>query len=225
LHQALREVVDDLFVIEQKMRVVGMEVPCRMVIVRRQDGSLWLHSPIDITNCREALEKLGPIAWRVAPNSFHHLFQKPFESAFPDSRLAASARLQKKRTDLRIDMLLDDAPPDAFAPEISLFHLSMTPGGETVFLHHPSRSLITTDLAIAMDRTFGCAARLYGRLVGICDRFGVSKGLRFLYKDKKVARTQIDQVLSLDFDRIVPAHGPLIEKDAKAALKKAFEWL
>jgi hypothetical protein len=109
---------------------------------------LWLHSPIDVVEVRSELDRLGPVTWRVAPNLMHHLFQRPCQEAYPDSRLAAPAGLAAKRADLRIDMPLS-APPPEWSDWIETKAIS---GGnptldESVFLHRESRTLVLTDLA------------------------------------------------------------------------------
>ena len=47
-------------------------------VVRLPDGRLFLHSPIAPSDdlARE-VEALGPVAYLVAPNKFHHLFVSP----------------------------------------------------------------------------------------------------------------------------------------------------
>jgi len=150
----LRKIADELWIGESRLSVLGMTIPIRMTVAPMSDRGLWVHSPIALDSCREGLAALGRPAWRVAPNAFHHVHQKPYEEAFPESRLAAPRVLKQKRPDLRIDQHLDDAPADLFGPAIALKHVPDAPGAETVFLHQPSQSLIITDLALTMDESF-----------------------------------------------------------------------
>lgn len=56
-------------------------------------------------------------------------------------------------------------------------------------------------------------------------RVGWPRPLRFLYRDKAAARRSIDKLLERDFDRLIIAHGDVIETDAKAALRFGLEFL
>jgi len=61
--------------------------------------------------------------------------------------------------------------------------------------------------------------------VGVHRRFGAARSLRLLYNDRSAARNAVDEILEMDFARIIPAHGPIIEEQAKQRLSTAFLWL
>jgi glyoxylase-like metal-dependent hydrolase (beta-lactamase superfamily II) len=222
-----RRIAEDLWLLESKVSMLGMYLPCRMAIVKLAEGGLWLHSPTKLDEAaRAALEEIGgPVVWRVAPNLFHHVFQGDYQAAFPESRLIAPLGLAKKRPDLKIDAVFEKSGPAPFGPEIECYPVPGTPGRERVFLHKPSRSLIVTDLAFATDGSFSAFGRLYGRLTGIDGRLGVPIHLRLLYRKRAAMAKALDALLELDFRRIVPAHGPVIEEQPKEALAKAFAFL
>ena len=44
-------------------------------------------------------------------------------------------------------------------------------------------------------------------------------------RDKAAARASLERLLSWDFEKIVLAHGRLIQKGGKAALRDAFSFL
>jgi hypothetical protein len=48
---------------------------------------------------------------------------------------------------------------------------------------------------------------------------------RFAIKDRQAAAESVGHVLARDFDRLVVAHGEVLEQDAKAALLAATAWL
>ena len=43
------------------------------------------------------------------------------------------------------------------------------------------------------------------------------------WKDKNVVRQSLNRILQWDFDRVILAHGDLIETNAKEVVKKAWE--
>jgi 3-deoxy-D-arabino-heptulosonate 7-phosphate (DAHP) synthase len=51
------------------------------------------------------------------------------------------------------------------------------------------------------------------------------KDIRLSFIRRDLARQSLQKLLSWDFDRLIIAHGPCIEKDAKAFVKRAFRWL
>jgi len=223
----VRQAAEGLWLHEASVSMMGMTLPCRMVIAKLAGGGLWLHSPTKLDEAaRGALAEIGgPVTWRVAPNLFHHVFQGDYQDAYPESKLIAPRGLKKKRPDLEIDAFLETAGPEPFGPEIEGHPVPGTPGREWVFLHRPSRSLIVTDLAFATDASFSAFGRLYGRLTGIHGRLGVPIHLRLLYRKRVAMAEAVERLLALDFQRIVPAHGPVIEERPKEALAEAFAFL
>jgi hypothetical protein len=221
----MRSIDTGLWVHESAVRSFGLSIPCRMVVVESGDGALWLHSPMALTETADQLNALGRVTWRVAPNAFHHLGQTEYQQAFPDSRLAAPTAVAGKRRDLRVDVRLDEAPPDLFGEHWRWRMIPGSPGSECVFLHRPSASLIITDLAMRIDDGAPLPLRLYGRLGGIRSHFGVNRVLRLMYRRRDQARRAIEDVLGWEFQRIIPAHGPIVDRSPRVALSKAFQWL
>jgi hypothetical protein len=98
----------------QWSRFYGFPYPTRMAVIRLSDGSLFIWSPVALSNSlRAAIGALGPIRCLVSPNALHHLFLAEWESVYPRARLYASPRLRRKHKDLAFDAELGDAPePD-----------------------------------------------------------------------------------------------------------------
>lgn len=214
----------EIWACETRLSFMGLPITSRMTVVRMQ-GGLWLHSPVPLEPVKSALDALGPVAWRVAPNLMHHLFQLPYQDAWPESRLVAPSGLVAKRSDLRVDRTLSD-PPAEWRPDILHQAIDGNPTlDETVFFHGPSRSLILTDLAAHLGPWDHWAVRLYARINGCYGRLALSYGLKSLYKDRAATRASVESILDWDFDRIIPAHGPIIESNGKSVLRAAFRWL
>src|SRR4051794_38896976 len=85
-------------------RFLGMQLTANMTVLRLRDGSLLLHSPLELTpERRAAIDALGTVAHLYSPNLFHHLRLGDWAAAYPHARLHAPPGLAKKRPDLRID--------------------------------------------------------------------------------------------------------------------------
>ncbi len=95
---------------------------------------------------------------------------------------------------------------------------------EHVFFHPASRTLVVTDLVFNVHACPGFMPLLL-RLVGAWKRVAQSRVWRFATKDRAAAAASIAEVLAWDFDRLVMAHGEVIESGARAELGEALHWL
>jgi hypothetical protein len=56
-------------------------------------------------------------------------------------------------------------------------------------------------------------------------RFGPSKLDPLLIRDREAARDSLERILAWDFDRVVVAHGDVLENGGHAALREGYAWL
>lgn len=49
--------------------------------------------------------------------------------------------------------------------------------------------------------------------------------LRLLTRDRKAARMALDRLLAWDFDRAIIAHGELLDREPKEAIREAWSWV
>ena len=224
----MRQLAEDLWVVERPLRFVGVALGARMTVVRLRDGGLFLHSPVALDDdLRLALLALGPPRHAVAPTRFHHRFIGEYQRAFPEVRLYAAPGLAEKRPDLCFDAELSDAAPEtAWAGQIDQALFAGLPAvNEVVFCHRASRSLLTCDLAFNLGPEAPLATRLALRLVGGHGRFGPTLVERWLVRDRAAARSSLAQILAWDFDRVVVSHGAVLESGGQTALRDSYRWL
>lgn len=222
----------DLWTVTQPLQFLGLEIGSRMTVVRLPSGGLVLISPIELSiSHRQALDKLGMVQQIVAPNRFHHLFVDGAQHLYPEAKTWGVAGLSQKRPDLRFDALLTE--PGSFEDTLDYLPFqgfaSILPSGiqlahETVFYHHPSRTLIITDLAFNFDETNRFAVRLAGRIGGSYKSLSPSRLEKWGTRDKAAVEVSVKNILAWDFDRVIPAHGSIVETDGKTALRSGFEW-
>ncbi|MGB7291541.1 MAG: DUF4336 domain-containing protein [Thermodesulfobacteriota bacterium] len=94
----LTSLAPNLWIFDQPLKFLGIEIGTRMTIVRLETGDLFLHSPIQLTReTSKQLDALGTVRYVVAPNRFHHLYIKDYFSAYPKAEIFAAPSLQKKR--------------------------------------------------------------------------------------------------------------------------------
>lgn len=223
----LRPIATDLWTLDADLRLPGgFTLPVRTTVVRLPDGGLWIHSPVRLSDAdAQAIEALGPVRHLVAPSLLHHLFLGEAAARWPDATTWGAPGLARKRPDLRIDhTLTDGAPP--WGDALDAVHVAGAPGiAETVFLHRPTRSLICTDLVFHVRTTASWLTPWVLRLTGTWGRLAQSRAWWFAIRDRAAAAAAADRLLAWDFDRVIMAHGEVIDTDAKTRLTRALAWM
>jgi len=222
-----RALTTDLWVTERAQRFLAAEMGTRMTVIRLADGGLFIHSPVALGNATRAeLATLGPVRHVVAPNRYHHLYVAPYLSAYPEAQVYAAPGLPEKRRDLRFHEVLSDDAPAAWAGQIDQLVFRPLPIlNEVVFFHRPSRTLIVCDLVTNVERSSSPLTRLFFWLDDSYGKLGAGRLWRLLIRDRPAARGAIDHILSWDFDRIIMAHGNVLETGGCDAFRAGFAWL
>ncbi len=223
----LRELAPDLWVAERSQRFYGLEVGTRMTVIRLAGGSLLLHSPVSLDAAlRKELDALGPVRFAVAPNRVHHLHAGEVASVYPEARLWIAPGLERKRPDLVCQGVLGDEAPAPWRGQVDqVFFRGRPYENEVVFQHRASRTLILCDLAFHFRAGTHPVTRLLMQLIRSYDRFGPSRLDPLLIRDRKQARQSLERILAWDFDRIVVAHGDVLERGGRQALREGYAWL
>jgi hypothetical protein len=198
-----------------------------MTVIRLGDGTLFLHSPVQLdASIRMTLEKLGPVRAIIAPSKAHHLFVAEYLKAYPDVPLYGAPGLAQKRRDLKFHSTLGDLPPLDWYGQIQQHLFRGIPLlSEVVFFHTPARTVIFTDLIFNLTREQAAHARLFHCLTGATGRFGPHRLIRRMISDRAAARDSVQIILDWDFDRVIMAHGDLLESGGRARVRAAFSFL
>ena len=223
----LTPLAPELWELDAPLTVLGMALGHRMTVARLANGALWLHSPVAWSpELADALEKLGPVAHVVAPNCVHDTYLEGWFAACPQARFHGAKGFSKYRPDLKFTDTLGDALHPAWASVFDQHILRGIPRlNEVAFLHRASRTLILTDLAFNLGPDQPWLSRVLLRLNGCYCKFGPSRLVRSVIKDRAALRTSLDRVLAWDFDRVVISHGQNLETGGKETLREAFAFL
>jgi hypothetical protein len=222
----LRELDTDLWVADAPHTMLGLHIGTRMTVVRLANRELWIHSPIRISGAlKDSIDALGLVQYIVAPNAFHHLFLADAAAAWPTAQVWGAKGLQKKRKDVRFDGFLHADDESPWADEIDDMYLAGAILDETLFLHRKTRTLISSDLAVNQVKTDDWLTRLYVRASGAQEKFGHTLLIKMCFRDKAKSRASINRLLEWDFDRVILAHGEVLETGGREAVTNAFRWL
>lgn len=63
------------------------------------------------------------------------------------------------------------------------------------------------------------------RAAGIYERVGPAFDYRLTIRNEATFRRSIRDVLSWEFDRVIPGHEAIVERDGKRATIEGFEWV
>ena len=201
-----------------------IQIPVRMTIIRLGSGELILHSPVPISPAlRDELAALGPVAFVVVPNA-HGRFAEQAHRIYPSAQLLAAPTPPSGRKSIPFRGSLADQPPAAWAGHVESRLVLGFRLQEVVLFHRPSRTLVLTDLCFNIQRSSSRIARAFFRANDMWQRFGPSRIIRNIaVSDRAALRSSLEQILSWDFERIVPGHGDVVEHGGPAALRAAWQ--
>lgn len=197
-----------------------------MTLLHLADSRLLVHSPVPLTpELRLEVDALGTVAAIVAPSLFHHLYVAQWTEAYPHAITACCPGLERKRADLRWQRVLGDTPEVEWRRDVDQVHFSAnTLANEIVFFHRASATLVCSDTVFNLARHPSPLTRVAAFLLGNREP-GATWLERMLIRDRTRARQEVDRMLAWKPQRMVLAHGPIVESDATAVLGRAFAWL
>ena len=223
----MQQLDTDVWIADSPLRFLGLEVGARMTVLRLPGPKLLLHSPVAPSKelARE-VEALGPVAYLVAPNRFHHLFVGDWQQAFPEARVYVAPGLDAKRPDLEIAGVLGDAPEPEWAAELDQVLVGGFPlANEVVFFHRPSRTLVLTDIAFNIGPGSPLPTRVVFRLAQGYGSLTPSLLERLLARDRPAFRRSLERILEWPFERVVVSHGDVVESGGREQLERGYAWL
>jgi hypothetical protein len=230
-HSGLVAMVDDqLWVAQVPLVFHSVQMGARMAIARVGSQDLLVFSPVSLDE--EDLVRvraLGRVRWIVAPSVVHHLFVAEWVAAFPDAELWLGPGLAERRPDLApTGVLTNDCelPWDAEVMRCEVleghdFHR------EAVLFHEPSRSLLVTDalLNVGHGPETGPMTRRLAALFGMAGRPTPPTDVKWTVSDRAALARSAGRVAAWPFDRIVLAHGRLVDVQARKGWRDAYAFV
>lgn len=213
---------------EEPLRFLGFEIGRIMSIIQLSSGGLFIQSPSELTGELEsALNELGEVRFVAPTSKLHgHLYMEQYREIYPSAELLAAPGLDVRRPDLVFDQLLGDIPDPRWAPDIDqiaiLGNRWLT---EIAFFHRPSRTVILGDFGYHIGESSPLKTRVMARIAGVYKQVGCTVDYRLAINNNETFRRSIQDVLTWDFDRVIPGHGEIIEADGKQAVLDGFDWV
>lgn len=203
----------------------GIDFFARMSVLRLSDGSVMLHSPCNIDqSLQQKIAAIGEVRYIVAPGSYHYFHVASAQTAFPEAETYICPGIEHKQSQMNFDWFLGDRPPAVWANE---FEQVLIRGcrfmWEVAFFHKPTKTLLLVDLIENIgDQTkyVGTGIKFWWKLVfRMWNKARPAPEYQMGWRDKAAVKAALERILVWDFERIVIAHGDVIEGDAKRDAK------
>ena len=218
-------------------RMSLFHIGARSTAVTLSDSTVMLFSPTqydDITKAK--LDSMPTVSYLVALDEVHYLNIKKYKEVYPKAKVIGPDSLTKaKGVPVDIAFTAQDREK-SFGPqgEVKAVYFPGFSNKDIAFLHVPTRTLIQADLMFNLP-----AREQYSQADSphVVDSFptsffswmlhpGSGTHKRFLWYANKTAEMKRDAkvVSGWDFDRIIPCHGDVIQKDGKKLWDAAYAW-
>ena len=77
---SLNQIGDSIWTVVEPLSLGPLELNSRATIIRLEDGTVWVHSPVKLNDDNKAaVADLGDVQWLVAPNLLHNLIYRGVE--------------------------------------------------------------------------------------------------------------------------------------------------
>lgn len=202
---------------DSKLKMLpGVSLPLRSMLVTGR-GQQILVSPVG--TAEEASHVGSDPLTLVAPSLLHHLHLPAAIERFRPVALWGPPGLPEKLPALGPIRVLG-VDPWPHADQLEFVVIEGAPKrNEVVFFHRASRTIYTADLFFNIREPGGVLTSLALRFMGIYRRFGAARLWRSWVTDRAAFTRSIEAVLAWDFDRIVVAHGEVLEYNARDQLE------
>lgn len=218
-----------IWLCEYPVHYFGLDFNSRMTVIRLDGGSVLLHSPCAIDEpLKQAIEEIGPVTQIVAPGTYHYFHIASAQDAFPQAQTFICPGIEQKLPELEFDGFLGDKPALAWSGD---FEQVLVRGNrfirEVAFFHKPSRTLLLVDLVENIgDSTegVGWGMKFWWKIVfRMWNKAKPAPEYQLGWNNKNAARLSLERILEWEFERVIIAHGDLIEANAKSIVRSAWE--
>jgi len=196
----LREIDKNIWVAEQPLKYLGLDVGTRMTLICLVTGELIVISPVQVdSDTINQLNAIGDVSYIIAPNLYHYLFVSNFKAIYPKAKLWVAPGLESKKSDLPIDKVIS-VDQGSILNEVEYllfdgFRVFDLKGSsllnECVFLHQKSRTLVLTDTAFHFDESFSLTTQLAARLIGGYKKLSPSLLEKFATQEKEKVKQSV----------------------------------
>ncbi|OJD36178.1 glutamyl-trna amidotransferase subunit a protein [Diplodia corticola] len=248
----IREVVPGTIITSSApfLRFGRIKIGGRGTVVRMQNGALAVFSPTALTDeLKKKVDSMGEVKYITALDYEHHIFLGPWYKEYPNAKVLGPEGLPEKRQkqnneNVPFAVVFEPSKKHEikvdpeFDAEFEYEYVHAHANKEIVFNHKPTKTLIEADLIFNMpaieqhsrvggDAQTGFLTKFFSLFTNLQ---GEATGhRRFLWymaskQDRAAFNESVERINAWDFERMIPCHGDVIEKDGKTAFQKVMKW-
>lgn len=226
-HGPLEQLSENLWRVEGSLP--GMSLKRVMTVVRRNDGSLVIHSAIALADKEQReLEALGPPAVLLIPNQGHRLDAPAYKKRYPSLRVfAPSGGRQVIAEVVPVDGTYEDFPADDTV-RLEMLHGVKAGEGAMFVRSRDGLTLVLNDCLFNMDRKKDPLGWFFTTVLGSAPGPRVSRLVKLMFvQDKKALRADFERFAQLPgLVRLIVSHEKVAHgAEASSALKQAATYL
>jgi len=220
-HGKLQALEDSILTVTGTVKMPVGTFERRMTVVRLNDGSLVLYSPIALDEEQMGqLEAFGHPAFLVVPGSHHRVDAKIFKDRYPAAKVIAAPGA---RSAVEKIVTVDATEVEFSDPSVTLMTVPGTSQNESALLVSASggTTLILNDILANVQNATGVngvIARLFG-FAGERPQIPLPEKLS-LIDDKKALAAQFLAWAQIPLKRIVASHGEPVTDDPAGVLRE-----
>ncbi len=227
--QLTEYIKDQIWILEYPVRYGGIDLFGRMTIIKLDNGDLFIHDPCEISDSiKDEIDAIGEVRYIVAPGSYHHLFVTDFQNKYPDAETFICPGLERKRPDIQFDWILGNRPDPRWG---GVLEQVVVQGPiliwEVAFFHKPSKTLILVDLLENIGDDYQHSASLYLKfwwklVFNMWNHPKAAPEYQMGWGRKDIVRKGLNKIMAWNSERVILAHGELIENDVTNILTTAW---
>jgi len=222
-------VKDQIWIYVYTVRFGGMDLFGRMTIIKLDNGDLIIHDPCEIDDfLKHEIDKIGKVKYIIAPGTYHHLFVTDFQQKYPDAETFLCPGLERKRPDIKFEWILGNAPDHRWSNILDQVVIQGTKYiWEVAFFHKPSKTLILVDLLENIGDDFkrptGLVLRFWWKVVfKMWNHPKAAPEYQMGWGRKDIVKKGLSKIIGWNAERIILAHGELIEDNVNTVLGTAW---
>lgn len=229
MSQLSEYVKGQIWILEYPIRYASIDLFGRMAVIKLANGDLIIHDPCKMDDAvRHEIDAIGEVKYIVAPGTYHHLFVTDFQQYYPQAETYICPGLERKRPDIQFDWILGNRTDPRWSDEIEQVLVHGTRFiGEVVFFHKPSKTLLLVDLLENIGDDFqhpvSLLLQFWWKIVyKMWNNPKAAPEYQMGWGKKDIVRKGLNKILDWDAERIILAHGELIEGKVNEILRTAW---
>jgi hypothetical protein len=229
MNQLTEYIKDQIWIHEYPVRYAGINLFGRMTIIKLDNGELIIHDPCKIDELiKSEIDKIGEVKYIVAPGSYHHLFVTDFQKKYPNAETFLCPGLERKRPDIKFEWILGNKADHRWEKDIDQVLIQGTKFiWEVAFFHKSSKTMILVDLLENIGDDYQHPASLLLRfwwkvIYKMWNNPKAAPEYQMGWGRKKIVKNGLNKLLGWEAERIILAHGELIENNVTNVLCAAW---